>query len=118
MTANRLTPRAQLLRQTSGPAEDRVWARLRGSAVGGWKVRRQHPVGRFVVDFVCAPLKLVIEIDGGVHELDGMVLRDHLRQREIEALGWTVIRFTNQEALSEPWRIDEAILAHANLRGF
>ena len=117
MTASRLTPRAQSLRQTSGPAEDRVWARLRGSAVGGWKVRRQHPIGRFVVDFACAPLKLVIEIDGGVHGLDDVILRDHLRQTEIEGLGWTVIRFTNAEALSEPWKIDEAILARAEMLG-
>lgn len=66
-----------------------------------------------MVDFACAALKLIIEIDGGVHGLDEVILRDHLRQTEIEALGWTGIRFTNAEALSEPWKIDEAILAHA-----
>lgn len=80
-------------------------------------MRRQHPVGRYVVDFACVPLRMVIEIDGGVHERDDVVLRDHLRQTEIEALGWTVVRFTNEAALLEPWRIDEAIRDRARLLG-
>ena len=114
MTTNRLTPRARGLRQVGGLAEERIWARLRGGAVDGWKVRRQHPVGRFVVDFACVPLRLVIEIDGGVHDRDDVVVRDHVRQTEIEALGWTVVRFTNEVALTEPWRIDEAIREQAS----
>ncbi|MDZ4362609.1 endonuclease domain-containing protein [Brevundimonas sp.] len=103
MTAGCLTPSARSLRQTGGLAETRVWARLRGGAVDGWKVRRQYPLGRFVVDFVCIPLRLVIEIDGGVHGRDDVMMNDHLRQQEIEALGWTVVRFTNEQALGEPW---------------
>ncbi|GLK49086.1 hypothetical protein GCM10017620_20590 [Brevundimonas intermedia] len=118
MTSNRLTPHARGLRQSGGLAEDRVWTRLRGGAVDGWKVRRQHPVGRFVVDFACVPLHLVIEIDGGVHERDDVVLNDHLRQQTIEALGWTVVRFTNAQALTEPWRIDDAIRDRAKTLGF
>jgi very-short-patch-repair endonuclease len=117
MTASRLTPRARSLRQGSGLAEDRVWQRLRGGAVDGWRVRRQHPVGPYVVDFACLPLKLVIEIDGGVHERDEVVTRDHHRQVAIEALGWTVIRFTNAQALGEPWRIDAAIRDQAKVLG-
>lgn len=108
MTTNRLTPRARGLRQAGGLAEERIWARLRGGAVDGWKVRRQHPVGGYVLDFACVPLRQVIEIDSGVHERDEVVLNDHYRQQAIEALGWTVIRFTNAEALTEPARIDAA----------
>jgi very-short-patch-repair endonuclease len=107
------TARARSLRQAGGFAEQQVWARLRGGAVDGWKVRRQHPVGQFVVDFACIPLRLVIEIDGGVHERDEVATRDHLRQIEIERLGWTVVRLTNEQALAEPWRIDEAIRTQA-----
>ena len=117
MPPSRLTPRARSLRQSGGLAEERVWARLRDGAVDGWKIRRQHPVGPFVVDFACVPLKLVIEIDGGVHERDEVILRDHHRQAEIEALGWTVIRFTNAHALGEPWRIDDVIREHAKSLG-
>lgn len=117
MIVGRLTPRARALRQTGGLAEERVWARLRGGVVDGWRVRRQHPVGPFVVDFACVPLRLVIEIDGGVHRCDDVVLRDYLRQQDIEALGWTVVRFTNEQALAEPERIDAAIRAQATALG-
>ena len=117
MAAGRLTPRARSLRQDGGLAEARVWARLRGGAIDGWKVRRQHPVGGFVVDFASIPLRLVIEIDGGVHERDAVVLNDHYRHQAIEALGWIVIRFTNAEALTEPWRIDAAIRERAKTLG-
>ena len=105
--------RARDLRQAAGLAERRVWARLRGGAFEGFRVRRQHDIGRYTVDFACVPLRLVIEIDGGVHDRDDVILRDHLRQTEIEALGWTVVRFTNEIALGEPWRIDDAIREQA-----
>jgi very-short-patch-repair endonuclease len=109
--------RARDLRQSAGLTEQRVWARLRGGAVEGFKVRRQHAIGRYIVDFACVPLRLVIEIDGGVHDRDDVILRDHLRQTEIEALGWTVVRFTNEIALGEPWRIDDAIREQARAAG-
>jgi len=109
--------RARDLRQSAGLAEQRVWARLRGGGVDGFKVRRQHRIGRYVVDFACVALRLVIEIDGGAHDRDDVMLRDHLRQTEIEALGWVVVRFSNDVALGEPWRIDEAIRERAKVVG-
>lgn len=60
---------------------------------------------------------LVIELDGGVHERDEVVLQDHLRQAAIEALGWVVVRFSNEQALSEPGIIDEAIRDRAKSLG-
>ena len=108
---------ARDLRQNSGLAGQRVWARLRGGAVDGIKVRRQHRIGRYIVDFACVALRLAIEIDGGVHDHDDVILRDHHRQTGIEALGWTVIRFSNDVALGEPWRIDDAIRERARLLG-
>ena len=109
--------RAPALRQLAGLAEQRVWSRLRDGAVEGIKVRRQHDIGRYTVDFACVALRLVIEIDGGVHEREDVVLRDYVRQTEIEALGWTVVRFTNETALAEPWRIDDAIREQARVVG-
>ncbi len=117
MTRKTGTDLPRSLRQSAGLAERRAWARLRGGAVAGFKFRRQHRIDRFVVDFACDPLKLVIEIDGGVHRLDDVVLNDHLSQQAIEALGWTVVRFDNEVALYEPWRLDETILAHARAVG-
>ena len=105
------------LRRAAGLAERRVWARLRRGGVGGFKVRRQHPIGPWIADFACAPLLLVIEIDGGVHEREEVAMRDHLRQTDIEARGWTVLRFSNDTALAEPWRIDDAIRERARAMG-
>ena len=112
MTVER-TVFTRMLRQKSGLAEQRVWALLRSSRIDGHKFRRQHPISRYVADFACDRLKLVIEIDGGVHDRDEVVIRDHLRQTELEALGWTVLRFTNTQVLSEPELIAAAIRAHA-----
>lgn len=101
------------MRQSAGRAEDRLWQRLRGGTLDGYRFRRQHPVGPFIADFACERLKLIIELDGGVHGLEGIAARDAVRQAEIESLGWTVIRFDNGVALSEPGRIDDAVRAHA-----
>ena len=104
---------ARKQRKGAGLAERRVWARLRKAQIDGHRFRRQHPVGRFIADFACDRLRLIIEIDGGVHRLDEVILRDHLRQAELEALGWTVLRFTNAEVFEHADRIPAAIRAHA-----
>ena len=96
-----------------------MWERLRGARIDGHRFRRQHPVGRYIADFACDRLRLLIlEIDGGVHERDDVVLRDHLRQVELEALGWTVLRFRNEEVLARPERVTDAIREHARELGF
>lgn len=113
MTRQLRTDRARALRQSSGLAERRIWSLLRAGRCDGHKFRRQHPIGRYYADFACEALRLVLELDGGVHEHDEVVLNDHYRQLDIEALGWTVLRFTNAEALSEPHRILDAVRDHA-----
>ena len=111
----RRTSNARDLRQRSGLAEEKVWALLRAGRVDGHKFRRQHPIGPYIVDFACDRLRLTIEIDGGVHDRDEVVLNDHFRQVGLEQLGWAVVRFKNEEALSQPDRIAEAIRDHARL---
>lgn len=66
MAATR-TRHARNLRQSSGLAEDRIWALLRAGRIDSHKFRRQHSIGPYSVDFACDRLKPVIEIDGGVH---------------------------------------------------
>ena len=112
MTSRR-TDRARTLRQSSGLATTRVWERLRGGRVDGHKFRREHAIGPFYADFARDRLRLVVEIDGGVHELDDVKERDRLRQASLEALGWTVLRFTNDEALLEPERLVETVRRQA-----
>ena len=114
MTLKR-TAFARSLRQKSGLPEQRIWALLRGGRIDGHKFRRQHPIGRYVADFACDRLKLAIEIDGDVHHRDEVVTSDHLRQTDLELLGWTVLRFANAQALGAPECIIAAIRAHARL---
>ena len=91
----RLKPGIRRMRRNSTPAEDKLWQQLRRDQVGGLKFRRQHSLGRFVVDFYCAKAGLVIEVDGPIH--DGLAERDSLRQEYIESLGFRVMRFTNDQ---------------------
>ncbi len=79
-------------------AEAALWGRLRNKQLNGLRFRAQHPVGRFVVDFYCASRKLVVEVDGGIH--NGRGEQDSARSEHLEAYGYTIIRFTNEEVMS------------------
>ena len=95
------------------PAERELWNGLRGWKLGKW--RRQHPVGRFILDFYCAASKLCVEVDGGVH--DEQQDRDEARTAQLASLGIRVIRFRNEEVLNEPrtvlLRIEHALRTNA-----
>jgi very-short-patch-repair endonuclease len=73
---------ARDFRATSTPAEARLWQALRGRKLGGARFRRQHAIGRFLVDFYCAEATLVIEVDGPVHRQQ--VEQDAEREREVQ----------------------------------
>jgi len=90
-----MTSHARALRRESTPAEVVLWARLKGRQLGGYKFRRQQPIGRFVADFLCVERKVVIELDGGQHNEDSQLTRDDERTRNIEAMGYRVLRFWN-----------------------
>jgi very-short-patch-repair endonuclease len=89
---------ARLLRQEMTPAEKALWQRLRDCQVQGCKFRRQHPLGVFVADFYCAARRLVIELDGAVH--DNLQERDAARTAELNARGYRVLRFRNDEVMA------------------
>ncbi|CAM2876009.1 endonuclease domain-containing protein [Brevundimonas diminuta] len=111
--ASSRTDRTRGLRQSAGRAEERAWGALRGGRIEGHKFRRQHPVGPYFADFACDRLRLIIEIDGGVHRLDDVAARDVQRQQALEALGWTVIRVTNDQVFEAPEFLVEAVKAYA-----
>ncbi len=73
-----------------------LWSRLRDRRLAGLKFRRQAPIDRYVVDFLCIDAKLVIELDGGQHSAE----TDEERTRVIEACGFLVIRFWNNDVLT------------------
>jgi very-short-patch-repair endonuclease len=90
---------AKQLRKTITPAEQQLWQALRGGKLAGLKFRRQHPVGNFILDFYCAVHKLVVEVDGGIHETQ--IEYDAARTIELESYGYTIMRFTNDRVLQE-----------------
>ena len=98
---------ARALRQQEVPAEQRLWNELRDRQLGGFKIRRQHPVGAYVADFACVECMVVIEIDGESHL--GKRREDLERTRVIEDLGWDVVRFWNTEVYDESDSVKEAI---------
>ena len=89
---NPVIQRAQHLRANMTGVETRMWSRLRARRLGV-KFRRQHPIGPYIVDFACCRAKLVVEIDGEMHEKAYDIRRD----RWLESLGWRVMRLVLQE---------------------
>ena len=87
------------LRKNMTPAEHRLWKHLRGKRLGGYRFRRQQPLGQYILDFVCVDAKLVIEIDGGQHA--EQTAYDETRTRYLQNLGFTVIPFWNNEVLQQ-----------------
>ena len=77
-------------------AETLLWERLKGSQLG-IKFRRQHPIGMYIADFYCHQYKLIIELDGSIHNEQAVQQNDIIRQRNLESEGLTVIRFTNED---------------------
>ena len=97
--------RARRLRRDSTDAERLLWRHLRDRVAIGAKVRRQHPIGPYVVDFVCLDRKLVIEIDGGQHG----GANDARRTAWLESEGYAVLRFWNNEMLEQTESVLSAI---------
>jgi very-short-patch-repair endonuclease len=89
--------RARALRVRMTDAERKLWFALRDRRFAGYKFRRQVPIDRFIADFICFEARLVIEVDGGQHA-DSM--QDRWRDRWFAANGFRVVRFWNNEVLS------------------
>ena len=77
--------------------------------MGGAKFRRQHPVGRYIVDYYCEEAGLAIEVDGGQHNQPRQQAHDSRRAHELERRGITVLRFWNNDVLGETERVFSAI---------
>src|SRR5687767_8016908 len=92
--------RAKELKRSMTKAERILWRELRDSKLG-CKFRRQHPINKYVADFYCHELKLVIELDGGIHDLKKTKERDAEREDALRQFELTIIRFTNEEVFEE-----------------
>jgi very-short-patch-repair endonuclease len=89
--------RAKAMRENMTQAEKAVWELLKSKNMLGLRFKPQHPINIFIADFYCHLLKLVIEIDGGIHKSVDQREYDISREAELEHWGIKVIRFTNEE---------------------
>ena len=102
------TVRARTLRQNMTEAETRVWRMLRAHRINGHKFRRQVPIGRYIVDFVCQEARLAVEIDGGQH--DHSSPRETERSDLLQNQGYRILRFWNNDVLANPDGVLETIV--------
>jgi very-short-patch-repair endonuclease len=91
---------AKEFRKTQTEAEKVLWNALRNHGFASLKFRRQHPIKWFVADFYCHDFKLIIEVDGGIHNSEIQSEHDENRTSELEDMGIQVIRFSNEDILN------------------
>ena len=108
--ASKLTARAKNLCKDSTDAERLLWSHIRAHRLNGIKFKRQQPLGPYIVDFVCFESKLVVELDGGQHA--EARTRDIVREDWIRSQGFHVLRFWNNEVLSNIEGVMQQITAH------
>ena len=98
---------AKALRKRSTDVEIVLWRHLRAKQMEGLKFRRQQPIGHYIVDFVCFEKKIIIEVDGGQHAVE--TVRDAERDDWLRNQGFTVLRFWNNEVLTNTEGVLEKI---------
>lgn len=98
---------ARTLRKSQTDAERKIWQLLRSRNLNDAKFRRQHPVGPYVVDFICINEKLIIELDGSQHQQDAAY--DARRTAFLEQAGYRVIRFWDNDVLLKTENVMQAI---------
>jgi cyclase len=91
---------AKNLRKNMTVAETVLWMHIK-AGIDGLKFRRQHPIGLYIADFFCHRAKLIVEVDGSIHDLIEVSKEDKIRQQELESWGYKVIRFSNEQVLKE-----------------
>ena len=99
--------KARTLRKRPTDVESALWRQVRLRQIDGCKFRRQHPIGPYIVDFVCLERHVIVEVDGGQHML--LVQQDAERTAWLESVGYRVIRFWDHEVLTEMESVKEAI---------
>jgi very-short-patch-repair endonuclease len=93
----RFKARARALRASQTSAEAKLWQALRNRKLARWKFRRQHPIDRYIVDFVTLDGKLIVEVDGVTHSEPSEIQRDNARSEVLEACGFFIVRVSNTD---------------------
>ncbi|MGO4707220.1 endonuclease domain-containing protein [Microvirga sp. 2MCAF38] len=103
---------AKQLRRELTPAERKLWHGLKAHRFQGLHIRRQVPMGSYIVDFVCHRTKLVIEVDGAQHGFERGIAADEVRDAWLSSQGYRVLRFWNRDVLTELDSVLDTIFAH------
>lgn len=101
--------KAAELRKKQTTAEELLWEKLRRKQLAGFRFRRQHPIGEYIADFYCHKAKLIIEVDGDIHNTENQKKHDAKRSSKMRSLGIRVLRFTNYHIDSYMPEVLEAI---------
>ena len=108
MNLDKPSKRARELRSNSTDAERKLWSLLRNRQLGGYKFKRQVPIGPYIADFCCIEKRLIVELDGGHHQ--DQEARDQVRTNLIHMNRYTVLRFWNNDVLSNIHGVCDQIL--------
>ena len=103
---------ARELRANMPEAEHRLWYFLRSKQLGGYRFRRQHPVGKHIADFACVREKLIIEVDGANHGDAHEIAYDKRRTEFLKTAGWRIARYGNEEIYKNIDDVLDDIVAH------
>jgi len=101
--------RSRELRRDQTKAERLTWGILRDRKTHGLKFRRQVPIDDYIVDFYCDEMRIIVELDGDVHEKPEQRLRDEKRDKRLTDLGYTILRIPNGLAINGPDRLREMV---------
>ena len=111
LKSDRADAAARRMRRAPTYAEQRLWKLLRETRL---HFRRQAPLGPYIVDFVCHEHRLVVELDGGIHNLPNVIARDEVRELWLTGRGYRVMRFANEHAVSDTTSVVQMILARVS----
>ncbi|TIQ26311.1 MAG: endonuclease domain-containing protein [Mesorhizobium sp.] len=119
MSHYRVTPinrgNARKMRKALTDAELKLWNEIRAHRLMGLSFRRQMPIAGYIVDFACPSKKLIIELDGSQHGRAEVSAADATRTEKLEALGWTILRFWNDDVLRDIDNVCQHIVIEAGL---
>lgn len=102
------------LRRNQTEPEKQFWNLVRNKQVRGLKFRRQHQVGKYIVDFYCPSVRLIVEIDGETHASEAGKLNDNIRTRFLQSHGYKVVRYTNREVIGNLDGVYQDLLKQLN----
>ena len=106
---------ARKMRKAMTDAELKLWNEIRAHRLMGLAFRRQMPISGYIVDFACSSKKLIVELDGSQHAQADVSASDAERTAKLEALGWTILRFWNDDVIRDIDNVCQHIVIEAGL---